>query len=167
MSLRTKSRIPASTSETAARLSSTSTSLVSVSSIFGMTFIGHSPVSRCDARACPPHDELTDGTICAAEFDSIAAKLRQCWFIPGEWGSLKKEGEKAAYQLFLKPALMLLLVVPCAVSPIEPDTVTPPNSFCSAPTLRSHLSSEVDRVCPAVMLVPVSVNSTLADCSVS
>jgi len=41
------------------------------------------------------------------------------------------------------------LMVPWEVSPTEPDTVTSPNSFCSAPTLRSHLSSVVDSVCPA------------------
>ena len=34
--------------------------------------------------------------------------------------------------------------------------VTPSNSFCSAPTLRSHLSSVVDSVWPAMKLVPVS-----------
>jgi len=62
----------------------------------------------------------------------------------------RAEGQKPCnYQLFLMPALMLLLMVPWEVSPTEPDTVTSPNSFCSAPTLRSHLSSVVDSVCPA------------------
>ena len=45
--------------------------------------------------------------------------------------------------------------------------VTPSNSFCSAPILRSHLSSEVDSVWPAVKLVPVSAMLSLADWSVS
>src|ERR1700679_1068372 len=54
MSLRTKSRMPASTSETAARLESSS-----VVSIFSarMAFIGYSPVSVVCGRGCPPHDE--------------------------------------------------------------------------------------------------------------
>src|SRR6478736_6103821 len=71
------------------------------------------------------------------------------------------------YQLRLNPALRLLLAAPDGVSPIEPEMVTPSNSFCSAPTLRSHLSSEVDRVWPAIRLVPVSVMLSLADWSVS
>src|SRR5262245_53412907 len=69
------------------------------------------------------------------------------------------------YQLRLKPAVMLLFVVPCAVSPTEPETVTPSSSFCSAPTLRSHLSSPDDRVCPALTLVPVSPMFSFADWS--
>ncbi len=64
-------------------------------------------------------------------------------------------------------AVRLLLIAPCEVSPTEPETVTLSNSFCSAPNLRSHLSSVVDSVWPAVMLVPVSVRVTLADWSVS
>src|ERR1700757_4471618 len=71
-----------------------------------------------------------------------------------------------SYQLRLKPALMLLLVAPDGVSPTEPEIVTPSVSFCSAPTLRSHLSSVDDRLCPAVTLVPVSPMSSLADWSV-
>jgi len=51
---------------------------------------------------------------------------------------------------------MLLLAVPSGVSLIEPDMLTPPNNFCSAPTLRSHLSSLEERVWPALKLVPVS-----------
>src|SRR4051812_6900097 len=74
---------------------------------------------------------------------------------------------KDGYQLFLKPAVMLLLVVPCAVSPIMPETMTLSRSFCSAPTRRSHLSSPVDRVWPAVRLVPVLPIESLADCTVS
>src|SRR6187551_1681223 len=72
-----------------------------------------------------------------------------------------------AYQLRLKPALKLLLVAPEAVSPIEPEMVTPSNSFCSAPILPSHLSSLDDSVRPAVKLVPVSVIESFADWSVS
>ena len=38
----------------------------------------------------------------------------------------RAKGQKSGnYQLFLMPALMLLLMVPWAVSPTEPDTVTP------------------------------------------
>src|SRR4051795_8044683 len=79
----------------------------------------------------------------------------------------RQQSVKDGYQLFLKPAVMLLLVVPCAVSPIMPDSVTLSRSFCSAPTLRSHLSSPVDRVWPAIRLVPVLPIESLADCSVS
>ena len=73
----------------------------------------------------------------------------------------------AAYQLRLNPALRLLLAAPSAVSPIEPEMVTPSNSFCSAPILRSHLSSVDDSVWPAIRLVPVSAMLSFADCSVS
>jgi hypothetical protein len=73
----------------------------------------------------------------------------------------------SGYQLCLNPAVRLLLVVPSAVSPIEPDMLTPPNSFCSAPTLRSHRSSADDSVWPALKLVPVSAMLSFADCSVS
>ena len=71
------------------------------------------------------------------------------------------------HQLFLKPAVRLLLIAPCEVSPTEPETVTLSNSFCSAPSLRSHLSSDVDMVRPATMPVPVSPKMTLTDWSVS
>src|ERR1700754_98865 len=67
------------------------------------------------------------------------------------------------YQLRLNPALMLLFAVPCSVSPIEPLTLTPPNSCCSAPILRSHLSSVEDSVWPAMRLVPVSARLSRAD----
>ena len=62
---------------------------------------------------------------------------------------------------------MLLLVAPCGVSPIEPDTVTPSNGCCSAPIFRSHLSSLVESLSPVVTLVPTPVMLSLADCSVS
>ena len=80
---------------------------------------------------------------------------------------MRAKSRGLAYQLFLKPAVTLLLIAPCEVSPTEPETVTLSNSFCSAPTWRSHLSSVVDSVWPAVTLVPVSVRVTLADWSVS
>ena len=44
--------------------------------------------------------------------------------------------------------------------------LTPSNNFCSAPTLRSHLSSAEDSVWPAMKLVPVSAMLSFADCSV-
>ena len=40
-------------------------------------------------------------------------------------------------------------------------------ALAAAPTLRSHLSSEVDIVCPAMKLVPVSAMLSLADWSAS
>src|SRR4051794_4739215 len=88
--------------------------------------------------------------------------------ICGDAGSfLGSAGGQGAYQLRLKPAPKLLLVAPVAVSPIEPEMVTPSNSFCSAPILPSHLSSFEDSVRPAVKLVPVSVIASLADWSLS
>src|SRR6266581_8597559 len=57
MSLRTKSRIPASTSETAARLPSTS-SVDSTCSDRMVAFIGYSSVSLESERGRPPHDEV-------------------------------------------------------------------------------------------------------------
>ena len=71
------------------------------------------------------------------------------------------------HQLCLNPAVRLLFVAPSGVSPIEPEMLTPSNSFCSAPILRSHLSSVEESVWPAMKLVPVSAMLSLADCSVS
>ena len=58
---------------------------------------------------------------------------------------------------------MLLDVVPWGVSPIEPETLTPSDSLCSAPNLRNHFSSPDDIVCPAMMLVPLSWIFSFAD----
>jgi hypothetical protein len=55
-------------------------------------------------------------------------------------------GGIGAHQLRLNPAVRLLLVVPSGVSPTEAEMLTPSNNFCSAPTLRSHLSSAEDSV---------------------
>ena len=71
------------------------------------------------------------------------------------------------YQLCLNPALRLLFVAPNGISLIDPEMLTPPNSFCSAPILRSHLSSIDERLWPALKLVPVSAMLSFADCSVS
>ncbi len=71
------------------------------------------------------------------------------------------------YQLRLNPAVRLLLVTPYGVSPIVPDTLTSPNNFCSAPILRSHLSSADESVWPAMKLVPVSAMLSFAVCYVS
>ena len=49
------------------------------------------------------------------------------------------------------------MAAPDGVSPIEPEMVTPSNSFCSAPTLRSHLSSEVDNDLAAVSEVEAGI----------
>src|SRR5690349_11351552 len=57
MSLRTKSRMPASTSETAARSLSTS-GVSSTCSGRMVAFIGNSSVSISDERGRPPHDEV-------------------------------------------------------------------------------------------------------------
>src|SRR5579862_4776691 len=102
------------------------------------------------------------GAIGAAEFDRIAADLRQCGII----NAICRGAAlwlRPLYQLFFQPAVTLLLVAPCGVSPIAPETVTPSESFCSAPILRSHLSSPDDRLWPAVTLVPLSPMSSLAD----
>jgi hypothetical protein len=51
-----------------------------------------------------------------------------------------------SYQVRLKPALRLLERSPVAVSLTEPVTLNgPPNSFCSALSVRSHLSSILER----------------------
>src|SRR4029453_19270975 len=63
---------------------------------------------------------------------------------------------RSTYQLRLKPALRLLETSPAAVSLIEPVTLTgPPNSFCSALSVRSHLSSVLDTSAPTDTLVSV------------
>src|ERR1700694_1117948 len=76
-------------------------------------------------------------------------------------------GDVGDHQLRLNPALTLLFVVPSGVSPIEPDMLTPSNSFCSAPILPSHLSSVEERVWPATKLVPVSAMLSFAERSTS
>src|SRR3984893_1604529 len=148
--------MPASTSETAARLGSSP----SVDSIFSerMAFIGSSPVSR--ERGCPPHDEINVAP-------SVPVILTASRPICGNARSFTGKSAVGRYQLRLKPAERLLLVAPCGVSPTEAERLTPANSFCSAPILQSHLSSVEDSVWPAVKLVPVSVMLSLADCPVS
>src|SRR5215212_907746 len=170
MSLRTNSRMPASTSDTAARSLSTS-GVSSICSGRMVAFIGNSSVSLSGERGSPPHDEVEQ---LPSALPILAASCPIC----GNDGSFSgvnlkalktpaKSADLAAYQLRLNPALRLLLAAPDGVSPIEPEMVTPSNSFCSAPTLRSHLSSEADRVWPAIRLVPVSAMLSLADWSVS
>jgi hypothetical protein len=58
----------------------------------------------------------------------------------------RRTGRFRPHQLRLNPAVRLLLVVPSGVSPTEAEMLTPSNNFCSAPTLRSHLSSAEDSV---------------------
>src|ERR1700674_5150329 len=77
-----------------------------------------------------------------------------------------RSGEGTVFQLCLNPAAILLLVAPSGVSPIDPEMLTSPNNFCSAPILRSHLSSVDESVWPAMKLVPVSAMLSFADCSV-
>jgi len=56
----------------------------------------------------------------------------------------------------LKPALRLFESSPDAVSLTEPVTLNgPPNSFCSALSVRSHLSSLVETEVPSDTLVSV------------
>jgi hypothetical protein len=44
-----------------------------------MAFIGRSLFRVDEAkRGCPPHDDQVDGAIHPADFDDIAAGLRQC-----------------------------------------------------------------------------------------
>src|SRR3954451_13745479 len=186
MSLRTKSRIPASTAVTAARLVSMVS--VSVPSVFSgrMAFIVIPLFALSAARVSParrrqPWTRASDFGRNLAEVRqgrSIRGLCRGVWLRESErtrqsegaarsvLDSLGSLGGEWTYQLFLKPAVRLLLIAPCEFSRTEPETVTLSNSFCSAPTLRSHLSSVVDSDWPAVMLVPVSVRVTLADCSV-
>src|SRR5918999_2016494 len=125
-----------------------------------VAFIGYSSVSLSGERGRPPHDEVE-------RVPSVPPILSASWPICGNGGSFSgavpPTSESAPnwddfgpHQLRLKPALRLLLAAPEGVSPIEPEMVTPSNSFCSAPTLRSHLSSDVDSAWPAIKLVPVS-----------
>src|SRR5262249_31017337 len=85
---------------------------------------------------------------------------------PSPQPSPRKRGEGAhrvrgvirceAHQLRLKPALRLLERSPVAVSLTEPVTLNgPPNSFCSALSVRSHLSSVLEMSAPNDTLVSV------------
>src|SRR5262249_33958604 len=61
-----------------------------------------------------------------------------------------------AHQLRLKPALRLFESSPVGVSLTEPVTLNgPPNSFCSALNVRSHLSSMLEMSAPSDTLVSV------------
>src|SRR6266567_2486617 len=60
------------------------------------------------------------------------------------------------HQLCLKPALRLFEISPAGVSLTEPVTLNgPPNSFCSALSVRSHLSSVLEMSAPSDTLVSV------------
>src|SRR6185312_8881675 len=100
---------------------------------------------RIQASADVPRTTKWSRSICTADFGRIWANLRQWWIILGGGGfgaeNASNRDISGPYQLRLKPAPRLLLAAPDGVSPIEPEMVTPSNSFCSAPTLRSHLSS--------------------------
>jgi hypothetical protein len=61
-----------------------------------------------------PATTKVSNAISAADFDRIAANMRQCSIIHATTAS------PAGYQLRLNPALTLLFVTPCGVSPIEP-----------------------------------------------
>src|SRR6266550_6011177 len=63
MSLRTNSRMPASTSDTAARSLSTS-GVSSICSGRMVAFIGNSSVSLSGERGRPPHDEVERSHLC-------------------------------------------------------------------------------------------------------
>src|SRR6478752_7234938 len=108
MSLRTKSRIPASTSVTAARLLSTS-SVASISSERMVAFIGYSSVSHKRARTSPAR---RSGAVTSG-LPILTASGPIC----GNAGSfLREEAAEVFYQLRLKPALMLLFAAPDGVS---------------------------------------------------
>ncbi len=56
----------------------------------------------------------------------------------------------------MKPAFRLFEVSPAPVSLTEPVTLSgPPNSFCSALKLRSHLSSPLEIAAPSESVVSV------------
>jgi hypothetical protein len=123
-----------------------------------VAFIGNSSVSLSGERGRPPHDEVERSHLRCRFWPHLGQSAAM---VDHSRGMVSFRPENASnrdnsgpYQLRLKPALKLLLAAPDGVSPIEPEMVTPSNSFCSAPTLRSHLSSEADRVWPAIRLVP-------------
>jgi hypothetical protein len=63
----------------------------------------------------------------------------------------------------LKPAFRLFEASPLAVSLTEPVTLSgPPNSFCSALKVRSHLSSVLEIAAPSERLVSVGKMSRSA-----
>src|SRR5258706_9094709 len=153
--------MPASTSETAEIVGSST----SVDSTFSerMAFIGSSPVSRVYRARIPPHDE---SKTTASVLPILTASRPICGNARSFPGRDRSGGETSAHQLCLNPAVRLLLVVPSGVSPTEAEMLTPSYNFCSAPTLRSHLSSAEDSVWPAIRLVPVPPMLSFADCSV-
>src|SRR5215469_15924377 len=71
-------------------------------------------------------------------------------------GERRMPGALRVHQVRLKPALRLLERSPVAVSLTEPVTLNgPPNSFCSALSVRSHLSSILEMSAPTDTLVSV------------
>src|SRR5262245_43975468 len=65
-------------------------------------------------------------------------------------------GRLRVHQVRLKPALRLFEMSPVWVSLTEPVTLNgPPNSFCSALSVRSHLSSMLEMSAPTDTLVSV------------
>src|SRR5258708_12886104 len=165
--------MPASTSETAARvLSSSADSTWSER----MALMG---CSRCwGEQAGMSRAGRRNNAISPADFDHITANLRRG---PGlsrksmvdpqpqhRWPGFSAQGNwlQGVHQLCLKPAVRLRFGMPCGVSLIEPLMLTPPNNFCSAPILRSHFSSVDENDWPAMKLVPVSAMLSFADWSV-
>src|SRR5260370_32429649 len=125
-----------------------------------MAFIGFFPCFACVASADVPRTTKVSNAISAADFDRIAAIMRQCSIFPG---NRLEQRRNRHHQLRLNPAVRLLLVMPCGVSPTEAVMLAPSNNFCSAPILRSHLSSLEESVWPAMRLVPVSAMLSFAD----
>src|SRR5215831_6565112 len=71
-------------------------------------------------------------------------------------GERRTPGALGPHQVCLKPALRLLERSPVGVSLTEPVTLNgPPNSFCSALSVRSHLSSVLEMSAPNDTLVSV------------
>src|SRR5215475_2540910 len=73
-----------------------------------------------------------------------------------ELGERRKRGALRVHQVRLKPALRLFDMSPLGLSLTEPVTlIGPPNSFCSALSVRSHLSSLLEMSAPTDTLVSV------------
>jgi hypothetical protein len=78
------------------------------------------PLFAFVTRECPPHDELQAGPIRAADFDRIAAELRQCWTFPRSASGAQNRRKHGDLPALLESGGELLPVKPAAVSPIEP-----------------------------------------------
>src|SRR5262249_22988417 len=77
-------------------------------------------------------------------------------FAGASGGCTDRDARGRTHQLRLKPALRLFEISPAGGSLPEPVTLNgPPNSFCSALSVRSHLSSMLEMSAPNDTLVSV------------